>query len=192
MARKTTPITDKHIKEYEKKIKTAISSKDKQKIKEAKRLFIVFIKRRGKEIDDFKENKIYKYYINREKPKRKEILKREIQELKEDKLKKEIIEILGEEETNLVNAYFSNSLNNLNFNKYDLKKIVEIIEEAIDIITEENDNEYQIPKQKGYRDIIKLKENELKRLENKKFQSKQYREKIKILRKHKNKKPANN
>jgi hypothetical protein len=86
MARTLTPLSEKQIKDYEKNIKHAYRVNDKQGIKRWKRLFLVYIKRRGYDVSSFKDYGIYQYFIEREKPKLKkaDILKMEIKEIKKE------------------------------------------------------------------------------------------------------------
>jgi hypothetical protein len=178
MPRPLTPLNDTAIAKYEKRIKEAVEKGDKRTIKEAKRLFLVYIKKRGYKIAVFKERSIYQYFTDREKPKRIDILKQELQELKDEnkhikeymiknasrRVKDEHIDIF----ITLVNDYFSNNLDN--------EKNKKLVEKCINLY--KNDGEYFMEKLE-LEQTIKLKENELNRLIDKKYKMREYRNKTK-------------
>jgi hypothetical protein len=81
MARTLTPISEKRITEYQKKISNAYKLNNKVELKKLKRLFLDYIERRGKILEDFENNEIYKYFFVVKKEKQIEKLEREIKEL---------------------------------------------------------------------------------------------------------------
>lgn len=82
MPRPLTPLSEERIKEYEKELKHAFSTKNKEEIKRWRRLFLEYINKREHKIKDFKNTSIYQYFEDMEKPKRKDVLKKQIEELK--------------------------------------------------------------------------------------------------------------
>jgi hypothetical protein len=180
MPRPLTPLNDTAIAEYEKRIQEVVEKGDKREIKEAKRLFLVYIKKRGYTITAFKERSIYQYFTDRENPKRIEVLKQELQELKNENkhIKEYMIKNASRHVKNehidyfitLVNDYFSNSLDN--------EKNKKLVERYIKIYKSEG--EY-FGEQWELERIIKLKEKELNRLIDKKYKMREYRNKKKAV-----------
>jgi hypothetical protein len=78
MARPLKPLSKKHIAEYETKLKDALTNNDRKELKRVKRLFLVYLKKRGISITDFKGKSIYKYFAEREKENKIDYYKRQI------------------------------------------------------------------------------------------------------------------
>jgi hypothetical protein len=70
MARTLTPLSEKRITEYRKKISNAYKLNDKAELKRWKHLFLGYIKRRGKILEDFENDSIYKFFTEKWKPKK--------------------------------------------------------------------------------------------------------------------------
>ena len=83
MPRPLEPLSKKQVKYYEEEIKTADLQDNKKEVRRLKRLFLCYIKKRDLDISFFKNHKIYKYF---NKPKRIDLLNKELKKIKtEDK-----------------------------------------------------------------------------------------------------------
>jgi len=86
MSRPLTPFSEEQVKEYEGLLESASLNNDKQRVKEIKRLFLEYIRKRGYTINAFKDKSIYQYFKDTERVKRIEQLKQEIEKLKSESL----------------------------------------------------------------------------------------------------------
>jgi hypothetical protein len=151
MSRTLTPISNKQIKYYEEKIKSAYLQNDKKNVRRYKRLFSVYIKKRGLDISFFKNHKIYKYFNKLSKIEQlRKKLETEKAKIDEEKVIKELIAYFDSDFGDSVRKYFSNKRNELDdktigeiedyFN--DFKKNTAIREIEYRIKQVENKNQY--------------------------------------------------
>jgi hypothetical protein len=190
MPRPLTPLSEERIKEYEKKLEDAFTYNDKEGLKRWKRLFRVYIGNRGLNIKAFKDNSIYKYFLEIEKPKKVDILKQEIKTLKEklrddsEEFKKYVLNAIEVYRTDkpsiieIVNAYFSNDLDKYSDDaKEKLKIFMDRYRKRYDESVEKIDMKI------GAENAIKQKRKEITRLIDKKYKMREYRKRVKTEKK---------
>ena len=188
MPRTLTPISNKQVEYYEEKIKSAYSQNDKKNVRRYKRLFSVYIKKRGLDISFFKNHKIYRFF---DKPKKADQLKKELENLKTEKadIKSfiEYVEIFNPEYKKIAEKYILERQNEIDIKtKIDILKshYHEYDEESLNTamntmwIMENIYNTYKKYMKATTDKKTEIIERKIKRLENKKEYMREYRKRI--------------
>jgi hypothetical protein len=172
MARPLIPISKKAVKQYEELIKSARLANNKQEEKRVKRLFLSYLKKREIAITELESNSIYKYFKEIKKPTEKEEIETELKNY----VIEQINDLFEHDFSKELNDYFSNNLNILCNNR--------LFDRALNYINDNTEipyNDFGDGTMAHIKEEMKLIQNRLIYLSEKKYKMRKYRQKLQLI-----------